>query len=100
MKGTTLVRARELKLQPPHHPFQKQTTQKNTPPLKPQNSWLYSNKLTELPPEIGALLHLRRLWLERNKVRVYCACGGSVCCAWVCVGVWVCDDVRTALVTH
>ena len=51
-------------------------------PQQQQNSWLYSNELTQVPPEVGALHHLRRLWLERNKVRCVLLCV-LCCCAWV-----------------
>lgn len=30
--------------------------------------WLYSNQLTELPPQLGQLQRLRKLWADRNQL--------------------------------
>jgi hypothetical protein len=30
--------------------------------------WLYSNQLTALPPQLGQLQRLRKLWADRNQL--------------------------------
>eukprot|EP00879_Flechtneria_rotunda_P016862 GHRR01017651.1.p1 GENE.GHRR01017651.1~~GHRR01017651.1.p1 ORF type:complete len:193 (+),score=58.59 GHRR01017651.1:572-1150(+) len=34
----------------------------------PVYRWLYSNQLTSLPPQLGKLRQLRKLWVDRNKL--------------------------------
>ncbi len=37
-------------------------------PLLLPYSWLYENKLTSVPGELGRLSELKRLWLDRNQL--------------------------------
>jgi hypothetical protein len=39
------------------------------PPGGAARSWLYENQLTAVPPELGDLRNLKRLWLDRNKIK-------------------------------
>jgi hypothetical protein len=36
--------------------------------LAPHCRWLYSNRLTALPPQLGQLQRLRKLWADRNQL--------------------------------
>ncbi len=38
------------------------------PAYRPTYRWLYNNRLTRVPPELGQLSQLKRLWLDRNRL--------------------------------